>query len=84
MCIRDSPCAFGRWKWRLTLAIAFLRLSEHEGGKRDQPSSARTVSYTHLDVYKRQVVIEYDLEEIAESDGIIKLVSEGGGDGGLA
>lgn len=30
------------------------------------------------------VVIEYDLEEIAESDGIIKLVSEGGGDGGLA
>ena len=57
MCIRDSTSADAQWEKRKRdkEELADIRLQEKEQHtKRAKQKNHRAVSYTHLDVYKRQ------------------------------
>ena len=59
MCIRDSSwkARLGDWLLRPEMrALAEFLRQRKAAGARVYPPGPQTVSYTHLDVYKRQLV----------------------------
>ena len=54
MCIRDSP-GYARRSWPIR-SCAYRQWSADEAAVHDLARSASPVSYTHLDVYKRQLL----------------------------